>query len=75
MTSAVTNHNVRHRFPIWSHPESEDLFRLLTNVIGPKIFVSGPMTVYREVMGLCAANHMTRVKMVKTHLSGIVSDY
>ena len=45
MTSAVTNHNARHRFPIRSHPGSDDLFRLLTNVIGPKIFVSGQMTV------------------------------
>ena len=44
---------------IWSHLGSDDLFRLLTNVIGPKIFVSGPMTVKREVMGLRAANHMT----------------
>ena len=59
MMSAVTDHNARQRFPIRSHPGSDDLFRLLINVIGPKIFVSGPMTVLREVMGLRAANHMT----------------
>ena len=33
---------------------------VLTNVIGPKIFVSGQMTVYREAMGLRAANHMAK---------------
>ena len=45
MTSAVTTHNARHRFPRQSHPGSDDLFTLLTNVIGPKIFVSGQKTV------------------------------
>ena len=60
MTSAVTTHNARHRFPRQSHPGSDDLFTLLTNVIGPKIFVSGQMTVYREAMGLRAANHMAK---------------
>ena len=37
MTSAVTTHNARHRFSRQSHPGSDDLFTLLTNVIGPKI--------------------------------------
>ena len=45
ITSAVTNHNAQHRFQIRSHLGSGDLFRLLTNVIGSKIFVSGRMTV------------------------------
>ena len=62
MTLALSNHNARQIFPIRSHPGSDNLFRLVTHVIGPKIFVSGQMTVQREVMGLRAANHMTELR-------------